>query len=260
MSPSLRAMAFGTVAVCATVIAVAFLLPYFVQSPIALAMPGAVLALCVFVVALEGPTRKRIRAFVEGEASARVASWEYSEDAWPDVVRAAPGPTWGLILGLTALTTACVALVAGLGTQDARALLLAAAWAVAFGAGMLAGFSYRDAALLRHPRRRLLMTRSIAMLGDRIYLLNPEPALPEVGANTFLVECMALPRFSTDQDTRFAGSITWICAQLTRNSRRRMVHRFPVPSEHEQDVPRVVAAYTAIAAPNRANPALALPK
>lgn len=260
MSSSLRAMAFGTVSVSTTIVAVALLFPYFVQSPIALAMPGAVLALCVFIAVFEGPTRRRIRAFVEGEASVRVASWEYSAAAWPDVVRAAPGPTWSVTLLVTVLTTACVALVAGLGTQDEEsALLLAAAWAVAWGSGMQACFSYRDAALLRHPQRRLLMTRSIVLLGDRIYILNPEPALPNVGTNTFLHECVALPRFSTDADTRFAGNITWVTSHVSRNSRRKIVHRFPVPAEHEHDVARVVAAYAAIAAPNRSDPAAALP-
>lgn len=252
-------MAYGTVAIGTALGAVAFLYPYLAQAPITLAMPGAVLAVCVFVVALEGPTRKRIRALLESDPSLQVASWEYSAEAWPDVVRAAPGPGWSLTLMVTALTTVCVALVAGLGTQDERALLLAAAWAVAWGAGMQAVFSHRDAALVRHPRRRLHMTRSMVMLGDRIYILNPEPALSGVVANTFLVECAALPRFSADPDTRFAGTITWTSAQLSRNSRRRLVHRFLVPAEHAQDVARVVAAYTEIAAPNRADPALALP-
>ena len=124
-------MAYGTVAIGTALGAVAFLYPYLAQAPITLAMPGAVLAVCVFVVALEGPTRKRIRALLESDPSLQVASWEYSAEAWPDVVRAAPGPGWSLTLMVTALTTVCVALVAGLGTQDERALLLAAAWAVA---------------------------------------------------------------------------------------------------------------------------------
>ncbi|MBK6807703.1 MAG: hypothetical protein IPG81_02165 [Sandaracinaceae bacterium] len=162
-------------------------------------------------------------------------------------------------LSITVLTTFVVTMVAGVTTEDVRALFLGAAWAVVCAAAIQAWFSHRDAALANHPTRSLRMTRSIVMLGDQLFILNPEPALPELGRGTHLHHCVASPRAPGDSSPHFAGTLTWTSLAWSRNGRLRVERRFPIPREHAHDVDRVVAAYTAIGAPNRADPSLRLP-
>jgi hypothetical protein len=183
----------------------------------------------------EVPTRRRTRALVESDAALQVAAWEYSAAAWPEVVRSAPSPGWRVTLVSALLTTLAVTLVAGVSTNDLRGLWLGAAWAVVWSSALQAWFSHRDAALANHPKRTLRMTRSIVMLGDQLFILNPEPALPELGAGVFLHHCVASPRAAGDS-THFAGSLTWTCLLLSRNSHRRVAYRFPIPNEHAHDV------------------------
>ncbi len=256
---SSRTLGYVTVAVVTAVGATWWLSPYFMGAPQTLAVPVLVLGFCVFVAALEGPTRKRIRARLASDAALHVATWDYSPAAWREVVRAAPSPGRGITVGITALTTFMVTMVAGVTTEDVRALWLGGAWAVVCASALRAWYTHRDAALAEHPTRRLRMTRSIVMLGDQLFVLNPEPALPELGSGTSLLHCVASPRDARDESPHFAGALTFTCVTLGRNGRRRLEHRFLIPSEHAHDVDRVVAAYTAIGAPNRADPMLALP-
>lgn len=254
-----RTLAYAALALGTALAAAWGLLPYFMEAPHVLLVPALAVALCTFVALLEVPTRRRTRALLERETALQVATWEYSVAAWPEAVRSAPSPGWGVNLGTTVLTTLCVTLVACVSTNDLRGLWLGAAWAVVWSSAMQAWFSHRDAALANHPARTLCMTRSILMLGDQLFILNPEPALPELGAGTHLHHCVASPRAAGDTNPHFAGTLTWTCLAWSRNSRRRVEYRFPIPSERAHDVDRVVAAYTAIGAPNRADPTLQLP-
>jgi hypothetical protein len=254
-----RTVAYAALALGTALAASLWLLPYFMEAPQVLIAPAVVVAFCIFVALVEGPSRKRTRALLESDAALQVATWEYSAAAWPEVVRIAPAPGWGLTLAITVLTSGFVTLVAGVTTDDLRALGLGAACAVVCAAAMQAWFSYRAAALASHPHRRLRMTRSILVLGDHIFVLNPEPALRELGANTHLHHCVATPRAAGDSNPHFAGTLTWTCLTVGRNSRWRVEYRFPIPSEHAHDADRVVAAYMAIGASNRADPHLQLP-
>lgn len=256
---SLRTLAYAALATCTAAAAVWWLHPYVFGAPQVLIMPAIVVAFCVFVAAVEGPTRKRTRALLESEAALQVATWEYSADAWPHVARTAPSPGWGVNLGITVLTTFIVTMVAGITTEDVRALFLGAAWAVVCASAIQAWFSYRDAALASHPNRRLRMTRSIVMLGDQLFIMNPEPMLPALGRGVHLHHCVASPRTAGDTNPLFAGTLTFTSMAFGRNTRRRVEYRFLIPSEHAHEVDRIVSAYAAIGAPNRADPALALP-
>ncbi|MBK6575717.1 MAG: hypothetical protein IPG17_05905 [Sandaracinaceae bacterium] len=259
MTSSPRTLAYAAVALGTASAAAWWLLPYFMEAPQVLIAPAVVVAFCIFVVLLEVPTRRRTRALLESDAALQVATWEYSAAAWPEVVRTAPSPGWGVNLSITVLTTFVVTMVAGVTTEDVRALFLGAAWAVVCAAAIQAWFSHRDAALANHPTRSLRMTRSIVMLGDQLFILNPEPALPELGRGTHLHHCVASPRAPGDSSPHFAGTLTWTSLAWSRNGRLRVERRFPIPREHAHDVDRVVAAYTAIGAPNRADPSLRLP-
>lgn len=252
-------MGYATLAVGAAVAATWWLSPYVMGAPQVLIVPAAVLVFCVFVATLEGPTRKRTRARLESDAALHVATWDYSAAAWPEVVRTAPSPGSGMTLGITVLTTFMVTMVAGVTTEDVRALWLGAAWAVVCASALRAWYTHRDTALAHHPTRRLRMTRSIVMLGDQLFILNPEPALPELGSGTSLHHCVASPCAQSDANALFAGTLTFTCVTFGRNGRRREAYRFLVPREHAHDVARVVAAYDAIGATNRADPNLALP-
>jgi hypothetical protein len=103
------------------------------------------------------------------------------------------------------------------------------------------------------------MTRSIVMLGDQLFILNPEPALPELGQGHPPASLRGQPARAGDSNPHFAGTLTWTSLASSRNGRLRVERRFLIPSEHAHDVDRVVAAYTAIGAPNRADPSLRLP-
>jgi hypothetical protein len=259
MTSSPRTLAYAAVALSSASAAAWWLLPYFMEAPQVLIAPAVVLAFCIFVALLEVPTRRRMRALIQSDAALQIATWEYSSAAWPEVVRRAPSPGWGVNLGVTLLSTFMVTMAAGVLAEDVRALWLGAAWAVVCASGIQAWFSHRDAALANHPARTLRMTRSILMLGNQLFILNPEPALPELGATVHFHHCTASPLAAGDGHPHFAGTLTWTSVAFGRNSRIRVERRFPIPREHAHDVDRVVAAYTAIGAPNRADPSLRLP-
>lgn len=257
MSLPLRTVAYLALAFGTLLTAALLLLPYLSGAPQVLIVPGLVVALCVFVVVGEVPTRRRTRARLSSDASPPVAVWEYSAAEWYEAVRHAPLPSWGTVLSSALLNGLMVAMAAGIVTEDLRALALGTAWGVAWACALQAFFTYRDARLLADPHRRLRMMRNVVLLGPQFFILNPEPSIPELSRSKHLHGCEASA--SAGGAGLFAGTITFTCVQMGRNSRGRVEHRFFVPRAHAHDVARVVSVYTDIAAPNRADSALALP-